>query len=400
MRLFTSIVLTVFVIGCSNNDAQTQRATSENLKNSASNDNVTSKDGDAFDVFVGQEIQSVLDLAAKDPHRKTVRVHAGIYRPSKQSHALIYLNRQHDGITLEAVGEVTLTAANDQLAGKRDIGYPAVVNHVVYFGDGISSRTSLKGFRITGANGFLSDADPNLIEPKRDYQTVEKGMFFHTDGGAIKIFGRSYPTIENLVAYSNSTNLCGGAVSIQHGGFTDKHVTFRNCIFRDNHCPGTGSAVDLLPGSSAVFDNCLFVGNISNTGMEKIKKRLGLIHNEVHGCGALTVFENSIVQANRCTFTQNWNGVDDRGANNQYRNCIFWMNTASDGSRSGGPYEFDIQHAAGVDGCFIHGNIDDLKKTIEPQRNRMDAPDPQFDKSFRPTNPAYQDVGFRPFDRS
>ena len=70
-----------------------------------------------------------------------------------------------DGITLEAVGDAILTAANPDLAIKTDAAYPAVVNHVVYFGDGVSRKTVLRGFKITGANGYVTTSEANPIEP-------------------------------------------------------------------------------------------------------------------------------------------------------------------------------------------------------------------------------------------
>lgn len=389
-------VVAAVALGCGTREDGKGSTRMERVANVEASANDHSGAEKAYHVYVGQEIQAALDLAAEDSRRKIVRVHSGVYQPRGRAHALIHFNRRHDGIKLEAIGEVTLTAANPQIARKHDLGYPAVVNHVVYFGDGISSQTSMKGFTITGANGFMSQVDPKTIEPHVDYASLKDDLFFHADGGAIKIFGQSYPTIENVTASANSTNLCGGAVSIQHDGANEDRVTFRNCVFQDNHCPGTGAAVDLLPGSSAVIQNCLFVGNISNTGMERLKKQLGLKHNETHGCGALTVFANSKVRVDRCTFTKNWNGVDDRGENNQYQNCIFWMNNASDGSRPGEPYEVDVQDGSGIKDCFLRGEIDDLRQTVDPSKNRLRAPDPRFDEFFRPTNPVYNDVGYRP----
>ena len=55
---------------------------------------------------------------------------------------MVWFNARHDGIILEAVGEVTLTAANPEIADKRSETHPAVVNHVVYFGDGILPGTA------------------------------------------------------------------------------------------------------------------------------------------------------------------------------------------------------------------------------------------------------------------
>src|SRR6476659_4578345 len=87
-----------------------------------------------FHVFAGGDIQAALDAAAANSGSKRVQVHAGEYRPRRYGQALIWFNAVHDGITLEAVGDVILTAANPEVAAKTDAAYPAVVNHVVYFG--------------------------------------------------------------------------------------------------------------------------------------------------------------------------------------------------------------------------------------------------------------------------
>jgi len=89
---------------------------------------------DGFHVYPGDNIQDALQQAAANPTNKVVKVHAGEYRPAGKRQALIWFNRAHDGIHLEAVGPVTLTAANPQLTTPRAQGCPAVVNHVVYFG--------------------------------------------------------------------------------------------------------------------------------------------------------------------------------------------------------------------------------------------------------------------------
>ena len=74
------------------------------------------------------------------------------------------------------------------------------------------------------------------------------------------------------------------------------------------------------------------------------------------------------------------------------------MNTASDGSRPGGPYELDILSGAGVQGCYIKGHTDDLRGTVNAETNVIDAPNPHFDRSFRPRNRSYSAVGYRPVD--
>src|SRR5688572_11268531 len=142
-----------------------------------------SKDG--YHVFPGDNIQDALQQAAENKTNKVVKVHAGEYRPNSKRQALIWFNKIHDGIRLEAEGLVTLTAVNSQLTTASETGFPAVVNHVVYFGDGISSNTVLKGFRITGANNFVTKERTREMEPNI---AIPKNFFFYADGGAIKIF--------------------------------------------------------------------------------------------------------------------------------------------------------------------------------------------------------------------
>src|SRR5436305_13850829 len=64
----------------------------------------------AYRVHPGGSIQAALEAAAKDRTNKIVYVHAGTYRPPSHGQALIWFNERHDGITLEAVGQVVLTA--------------------------------------------------------------------------------------------------------------------------------------------------------------------------------------------------------------------------------------------------------------------------------------------------
>ena len=42
----------------------------------------------------------------------------------------------------------------------------------------------------------------------------------------------------------------------------------------------------------------------------------------------MTVFAGSQATVSRCTFTGNWNGVDDAGTGSTYVDSIFWKNTA------------------------------------------------------------------------
>lgn len=345
-----------------------------------------------YHVHPGESIQSALEAAASDPVNKTVRVHAGTYRPSRPAQAFVWFNSRHDGITLEADGEVILTAANESVADPESDSYPAIVNHVLYFGDGVSAETVVRGFRLTGANNFVTTDEDPMIQPECG---LPKGMFFYGDGGGIKVFGRSYPSILDMTIAENYTSPCGAGISIEHQGFDDRPVVIKNCVFRDNRCQITGSAVDVLPGSSAVISNCLFVGNVANTGPNYVGGTDNP-YNEEHGCGALTVFPNATVNVDRCTFTGNWNGADDKGSGNVYTNTIFWQNTKPGGISPGSRYELDILDGSNVIGCFLGGQTEDLRGTINPNSNTFDAPEPDFDADFRPRNDDYADVGFRP----
>lgn len=347
-------------------------------------------------VFPGQQIQAGLDVAAKSDDVGIVRVHAGVYRPKQRGQAFLRFNNQHSGLILEAEGDVALTAENPEVASAVAKSFPAIVNHIIYFGDGVSSETTVRGFRMTGANGYTHDRALDRLEPN-DYQPgLQPGLFYYLDGGAIKIFGRSWPTIENVIFEENWTSLCGGAISIEHRKFQGGRVRIRNCIFRNNRCPGTGAAVDVLEGSAVEIENCLFVSNIANTGMTQISQEFGLTYNAEHGCGALTVFPGSVATVNSCTFTGNWNGVDDKGRKSVYQNCIFWQNNAGDGSRPGKPYEIDILDASGVTNCWLTGDIEDLRGTVDPDMNHIETSDPLFDEAFVPRAIEYSDVGYRP----
>ena len=89
------------------------------------------------------------------------------------------------------------------------------MNHVVYFGDGVSRKTVFRGFKITGANNFTTGSGEKSPIESDD---IRKTAFFYTDGGGIKIYARSYPTIENVEVYDNYASPCGGGVSVEHLG--------------------------------------------------------------------------------------------------------------------------------------------------------------------------------------
>ncbi|HEY2435038.1 MAG TPA: right-handed parallel beta-helix repeat-containing protein [Vicinamibacterales bacterium] len=347
---------------------------------------------DGFHVYPGGSIQRALDAAATDA-RKRVVVHAGTYAPHAAGQALVWFNARHDGIRLEAAGDVILTAANPAVSDPRAHSHPAVVNHVVYFGDGLSRRTVFHGFRVTGANNFTTGSgERSPIESDE----VRKTLFFYTDGGGIKVYARSFPTIENVEVFGNYTSPCGAGVSVEHLVAPRDSVLFRNCVFRDNRTQTTGSGFDLLHFSKATLENCLFAGNISNLGVDFVGILAGGEFHPEHGSGAMTVFAGAQAMVSRCTFTGNWNGVDDAGTDSTYVDSIFWQNTASGGIAPQRRYEIDIEDGSGVKGCFIHGEIDDLRGTVARDANTLAAPDPQFDERFVPHTLQYAAAGYRP----
>ena len=347
----------------------------------------------SYHVYPGGRIQEALDAAAADATNKKVYVHAGTFRPLAKGQALVWFNARHDGITLEAVGDVILTAANPEIADKQAPSYPAVVNHVVYFGDGVSRKTVFRGFKVTGANNFTTGSGEKSPIESDD---IRKTAFFYTDGGGIKIYARSYPTIEHVEVADNYSSPCGGGVSVEHLGAAQDSVLFRGCIFRNNRTQTTGSALDLLHGSAATIENCLFVGNVANLGVDVVGLLTGGEFHPENGSGAITVFAGSKATVTRSTLTGNWSGVDDAGTGSTYVDTIFWKNTLAGGISAGKRYELDIEDGAGVRGSFIHGAVNDLRGTIDKAVNTFDPPDPRFDAQFVPHAPQFTNVGYRP----
>jgi hypothetical protein len=346
---------------------------------------------DGYHVFPGDNIQDAIQQAARNQTNKTVKVHPGQYAPKSKRQALIWFNRSHDGIHLEALGSVVLSAANPELTSPQSPGFPAVVNHVVYFGEGISSNTVLKGFHITGANHFVSDKLTRQMEPDT---TVAKNLYFYTDGGAIKIFGHSYPTIQNVEVVDNYSSPCGAGISVQHEGFNQNTVVIENCVFMRNRAQVTGAAIDLLQGSAARIRNCLFVGNVSNAGMDIVALRSG--EPPFTNSGVVTVFEKSRAWVENCTFTGNRNGVDDLGGISTYTNCIFVDDTLAEGLAGTTRYELDLRAGGTVDGCMIKGVVIDPSHCISSTQNQVNPPQPGFSPGFAPTANEYLGKGYRP----
>ncbi len=365
-----------------------------------------------IEVHAGENIQTALDEAARKTPKAIVRVHPGEYRPSKPGQALIYFNAQHDGIELEGLGNVVLSASNPDIADPKARSYPSVVNHVVYFGDGVSNNTVLRNLKITGGNGY-TEGPPGLLDIKtvdelnrsarfRAYESpieangkMEKTHEFYCDGSGILVYGHSYPTIQNVEISGNYGRVCGGGVSIQHRTDTIiEPVRFHNCVFRNNRAAVSGAAIDVFShGSWVELDNCLFV---KNENEEKLDLDPGAkaIFPE-HGFGVLSVFPNCRATVRNCTFANNRSAVDDRGVNSEYVRCIFWNNSRA-GNLKKPHYELNVNESTYVDGCFIHGEINDVRTVLSRANNRFDPINPDFDDAFHPRQSEYSAVGYRP----
>lgn len=378
MTTICSVIVTALLCGCKQN------------ADSASGESPT-------DVIVGpvvvspaDDLQSALDRAATAKEDRRLVLQPGTYRTVGPAFCLLAITAKHDGVVIEGTEGATLSARS-----ATDPQSPAV-GHIIYCGDGLSAATVVRGLTLTGAKGLAT----NTGVPSETYgprtSSLTKGLFYFMDGGAVKIYGSSSPVFDHVEFVDNETNLCGGAVSVEQQGFREHPATFRNCRFLNNRCPGTGSAVDVLEGSSARIENCLFAKNIANYGMDEIASKYGLTYNQEHGTGALTVFPKSHVSVHQCTFVNNWNGADDRGTESVFEDSIFASNNASDGSRPGHPYELDILHARHVRNCLFFSDHADLRGTIPSGVNTLDAPDPEFDENYIPQNKLYQKTGYRP----
>ncbi|HVV72116.1 MAG TPA: right-handed parallel beta-helix repeat-containing protein, partial [Verrucomicrobiae bacterium] len=319
---------------------------------------------EAYRIGPADSIQEAVDAAATNATIKTVEFKEGIYLPQRPGPALVYLNRRHDGLHLKALGRVTLTAANSQLASPSNPASPAIVNHILYLGDGLSSNTIIEGFRLTGANHYVSPSFGAEVEPDRE---IRKGRFYYCDGGAIKIYHRSSPTLLRLQIEDNYASPCAGGISIQQEGASEVPVLIQDCKFINNRAEVTGGALDLLWGSSAQVANCVFVSNVSNTGP-------GEGYNPFTNNGVVTVFPRSKAVFRHCTFTGNRNGVDDMGGASQYLDCLFYENRLEAGLPGQRRFELDLQRGGVVRQCVIKGPLLDPLGAVSATNNLINPP--------------------------
>ena len=203
-----------------------------------------------------------------------------------------------------------------------------------------------------------------MIEPD---QRLRKGRFYYGDGGAIKIYHRSYPILRDLEIVDNYASPCAGGISIQHEDATNGTVLIEDCVFRNNRAEVTGAALDLLWGSSARVTNCLFTGNISNTGP-------GEGANPFTNNGAITVFPRSRLTMEHCTVTRNRNGIDDLSGLGEYSDCVFSDNTLDGGFTPQSRFEIDLAQGGSTHRCVFNGRVNDPKSVIQADKNYLGDP--------------------------
>ena len=147
--------------------------------------------------------------------RRSTSTPAPIVRRAR-GQALIWFNARHDGITLEAVGRrhPHRRQPRDRRSPRAQLSRRSSTTSSI-------SATASRGRPCCAAS--RSPAPNNFTTGSGEKSPIEsddirKTPFFYTDGGGIKIYARSYPTIEYVEVYGNYTSPCGGGVSVEHLG--------------------------------------------------------------------------------------------------------------------------------------------------------------------------------------
>ena len=87
--------------------------------------------------------------------------------------------------------------------------------------------------------------------------------------------------------------------------------------------------------------------------------------------------------------------MDDRGSGSLYADNIFWNNRRQGCLNHRPRFELDITDSTGVHGCFIHGQVNDLRGNVDRHSNAFDPPDAEFDPAYQPRQPRFARVGYR-----
>ncbi|HRK07434.1 MAG TPA: hypothetical protein PLZ57_06665 [Pseudobdellovibrionaceae bacterium] len=296
------------------------------------------------------DLQQEIDKIAEKFPRATILLAAGTYRPQHEGQALLHLNSKHNGLKImgedrdrviltaqASVARYEVLAAEGKLTAVAPLAPPesrVIVNHVVYFGDGVDSTTELSQMSITGARGYLTKTGERQAEPNTQHL---RRFIFYADGGGVKIWGKSSPQLRDLKIEDNWALYCGGGVSIEQFAQTDEPVRIQRVIFKGNRVPLTGAAIDLLPGSSAIVEDSVFEANQANDSWIEVSRvnevRREFMRRQPHTQGtdahpdqgqgpsgtglsqftkssAITVFRGSSIELRRSEFKGNSGGLD------------------------------------------------------------------------------------------
>lgn len=206
-----------------------------------------------------------------------------------------------------------------------------------------------------------------------------------------------YPTIEGVQVFDNYTSPCGAGVSVEHlGQPTDSVLFLVISIFRDNRTQITGSAVDLLHGSFATMENCLFVGNVSNMGVDYVGMLTGGEYLAEHGSGALTVFAGSKATVSRVYVHaqlerrgRQRHGQHLRGQPVLEQHAGGWHRTRCPGRTR--------HHGRFWRAGLLHPRSDErLARHDQPRHEQVRFAYSRFDERFAPREPRYAAAGYRP----
>ncbi len=207
---------------------------------------------------------------------------------------------------------------------------------------GSDASTRLDGFRITAAHNErlegLGRGGGMYIESSR--MTVANCRFednFARGGGGIWTL-YSYATFTNCELVHNRNRAVTNWTS---------HSKFFNCLFEENACWGQGAGVADVEGSASSFYNCRFIRNHAgrrgggfyaksyNNSVYVFENCtfIGNITDEWHGGGGY--LWNGRARMTNCTFFRNRATISSGGffGDRDYTNCIFW------GNEAGGPTE-------------------------------------------------------------
>ena len=134
-------------------------------------------------------------MAAKDATNKTVKVLAGLYQPKAKRQAMIWFNRTHSGVRVEAVGEV-ISEKKQMLMGLMGDVAGSVGNA---FGDAFTAAFS-------GDKNFFAAFGESLLS--------SLGNILMQLGGQMIAYGAIIAPLASLLSFTPFGGLGMGAVAL------------------------------------------------------------------------------------------------------------------------------------------------------------------------------------------